>query len=368
MVAYPPDWRVFLVTEDNLAAILRHGGYRDDAELLANINAHIASQHLKDIGCEAFSKSVASIEEFYPGDELRDGIYTKYYFAISPKAGVIGFIATEQTFEGEDEDELDIYHTNLFTHESNTGRECYVAKISWTCSFTNSPVIFRGRKVKDVIGANKPAYAINMGKYITDNVCEMMLNDLHRYDSDTSEIQQVMLVSTGIDSARVRHRKNGKLTACKFLEEWVNYHGSNIMEEYGLDHKGSLMFYLYDRNLTTFIGSDDYEFLKKTGSDLATIIDDTLTNNSRFANTNYTCPSGMTFDRRTGFVEEGREGREYEFRPLNTEKRNRNNTNNNDIESSAAKRTRKYGGRSRTTRTRGRRSACRRPSRRRGNN
>jgi hypothetical protein len=338
MATYPPDWAVFLVSEETLEDILEHVGL-DEEDLLENLNSHIESDHVEEIGCAAFYEGLDSIHRLYPYNNDENQKYISNYLAVSASAGIIGFLAVEQIFD----DDEDKYHVNIFEHQNGDSEghhlEAFVGKITWTCSFTNSPVEFRGRPVRDIIGEQKAApHIINVGKYITDRVCAMLLDELHEFDEETEDVDRVLLFSTGIETARRRHRKNGKLSACRFLEEWENFEGSNIMEAYDQELMNNLMFYFWSADGAKFVGGDLYHWLSATGSDLSTITNEAAAD--KYGNTNYSCPSGIKFNN-FGVVEEGKA---YEYSP-------------------GGKRAR--GG---SRRTRGRRRAFGRPSRRRGSN
>jgi hypothetical protein len=174
----------------------------------------------------------------------------------------------------------------IFTHP--LGYQAIGCYISWTCSFTKSRKMTNmGVTIRDYYRVQADHYRLTISKYITDYVGEWLLR---QYDG----LQYVIFYSIGIEQSRESHRKHGKLSACKFVESWVNESGQTLPMAYNEPPFSNMMYYFYISGGEAFIGSEIYDsFVQNNGNISRQNIQD---ENHPWADINYQCPSGPVND------------------------------------------------------------------------
>jgi hypothetical protein len=138
---------------------------------------------------------------------------------------------------------------------------------------------------------------MSVAKYITNEVSRMLYEE-HRRLYPERALDGVILLSTALGSARPSHRRNGKLSACKFLDEFKNPIYTNMVDLFDArDWDIGNMFNLYLANGQEFApGNQLYDSLLADGADLHVRIPGTDPNN--FEDESFKCAQSSKGGRR----------------------------------------------------------------------
>lgn len=130
------------------------------------------------------------------------------------------------------------------------------AYIFWACSFTNSRIVCTGDRIMAAYYTEQAAtYKLNAANYLTNFIGRALLNELNpAYRAVLlTDVKYVIFYSIGIEGSRERHRKNGKLDACTFMDRWLA-----IMDNMTLPVK--FEYPAYDNTMYYFYMGDDTPF------------------------------------------------------------------------------------------------------------
>ncbi len=169
------------------------------------------------------------------------------------------------------------------------------AFIDWTCSFVNEEAL--GANIKEKVKKNLSKAKMSVAKYITNEVSRMLYEEHRRLYPDRA-LDGVILLSLTFGSARPSHRRNGKISACMFLEEFTNPIYPNMIDLYDArDWPISNMYNLYLANGQEFApGNQLYDSLLADGADLHVRIPGSDPNN--FEDTSFKCAQSSKGGRR----------------------------------------------------------------------
>lgn len=198
--------------------------------------------------------SILSSKLISYNDEMKTSIFEYHYFLYDKSSknrsgrGILGFISVKM---------YDIKHIrpryNIFRHR-RWDRFILPAYVDWTCSFI-------AEDKKNNIKQNLSVVESSIAKYMTDEVCKIMINE-YREAWPKYPIDAVLLFSTTLSEARPSHLRNGKLMACSFLYEWKNGDGITMYKHFDVDGRYELtsdntiglatMYYMYPTDGTRF--------------------------------------------------------------------------------------------------------------------
>jgi hypothetical protein len=126
------------------------------------------------------------------------------------------------------------------------------AYIFWTCSFTNSMIACTGGRVMGTYYTEQAVtYKLNVANFLTDYVGRTLLEELNAAYAAAlpNEVKNVIFYSIGIEGSRARHRKNGKLDACRFMDEWITIlDNETLPDKFEYPAYNNTMYYFYMNN------------------------------------------------------------------------------------------------------------------------
>ncbi len=286
-----PHWRIFELLPANMQQIRQ---LTDNAtnEMFFEEFINIANTHIEPppgqenrVGCErlyrprpnapAEIRARFRLESFYshnlhPGNLLGDTI--RNFVAIDIHLRIpVGFMQLlVKNDMGRGIFSLDTGENNNEINEVIQDLQAYCVYIDFSCSFTHSPYEYEpGQTIAAYYAGQLGAYILSLAKFMHRRIAELMLNEVNAENDEN--INYVLFYSHGIEEARPQHRKNGKLSACSFMEDWTNALGQSPQEVFNVDDEDlpAMMFYLYMPGGVEFIGSDLYDVLVARQYDLS---------------------------------------------------------------------------------------------------
>lgn len=286
-----PFWVIHELKPENMAAIRQLTGLASNNaffELLANIANTQIDEH--GISCEhllrprpdapAHIRAAFRIENFYSKQiEREDDNYAVivenirhfvvFDIALRLPVGYMS-INTQNDTNRAIFQLYDGGSNNEGNNNWNDDIQAYGIYIDFSCSFTMSPfVMVNGQTIAAYYAAKLPIYTISLAKFMHNTIANMLLAEVNANNDE--EIRYVLFYSLGVEESRPRHRKNGKVSACNFMDDWNNAYGQNPQQVFGIPDvdKPSMMYYLYMPEGRSFVGSHLYNILVDDGRDIS---------------------------------------------------------------------------------------------------
>jgi hypothetical protein len=291
------SWEIYEITEENLPDICDELNVDDDDGIIDKLRRTLDALPGHMTRCEGIFRSqyqaplaIGDIISYNNGN-----MNTRFYIVIDivlkyPVAFFsidVGNPLTETLFRYSNIDPAEdpILALGVFVH--------------WTCSFTQSRVeCENGIVMADHYAATAATHKINVANYVTDGVANLLLDDLNdmgiEINDEEIEFNNVIFYSIGIEGARERHRKNGKLSACRFMYEWRQVETNDSLPViFNQPSYENTMYYFYIRNGPSFNESDLKQHFINDGSDISapngTYEED---DPDYFNDENFSCPQG----------------------------------------------------------------------------
>jgi hypothetical protein len=175
--------------------------------------------------------------------------------------------------------------------------------IHWTCSFTQSRVICHGGvRMSEHYAFAAATHKINVANYVTDQIAEQLLDELNdlgmEIEGEPVEVNNVIFYSIGIEGARERHRKNGKLSACRFMYKWdqIETH-QKLPDVFDQPSYENTMYYFYIRGGPPFNINPLKQYFINQDDDISYPNGTYPVGHPRYFNDeNFSCPKGPIDD------------------------------------------------------------------------
>ena len=288
----PENWRIIEVTSENLETLMP--GEDKEAFLTEFLRRQKAT-----VGCGyRIMTPPQKIENIYPeritDKKIKHKIIKHLYLLIDVTTdtregyGVLALLHVESLSPYDDDGNIVPEDIRYIRASEHIPLSVLPAVIDWTCSFVNEGALTAN--IKELVKANLKHANMSVAKYITNEVSRMLLEE-HRIAYPDRHIDGVILLSVGADGARPLHRRNGKLSTCKFLEEFQNdsYKDVKMLDILNArDMPISNMFNFYLVNGEEFRpGNPTFDSLIKDGADLQVRIEGTDPKN--FEDSAYKC-------------------------------------------------------------------------------
>jgi hypothetical protein len=263
----PDSWRVIEVTPENLDRIL------PGIDKGAFFNEFIRRQKSKP-GCGYKAmKPPKKIENIYPtidiGRPHTQIVHLYLLVDVTTPAregyGVLALLNVISLNPYNDKGEL-VQDDMRFSY--NDRLFVLPAFIDWTCSFVHEEAL--GKNLKERVKQNLVRANTSAAKFLTNAVSRMLYEE-HRRLFPERPLDGVLLLSVTVESARLSHRKNGKISACSFLDAFRSPVYANMLDLYTARDIPIInnMFNLYLANGQEFApGNQMYDSLLALGADL----------------------------------------------------------------------------------------------------
>lgn len=171
------------------------------------------------------------------------------------------------------------------------------AYISWTCSFTNSVIVCAGGRIMATYYTEQAVtYKLNAANFLTDFVGKQLLAELNTEYAAAlpNRVTNVIFYSIGIEGSRERHRKNGKLDACRFMDQWINLlDNETLPDKFDYPAYDNTMYYFYMNDGNQFNLSPLQRRFVAAGEDISQPNGTYPLGHAHFfSDDNFSCPQG----------------------------------------------------------------------------